>query len=682
MSDFAELTGKFRANQTKTPNHSSSSKATKRPRTSLVCTQCRSSKLRCDRNAPCGSCVRRGEGAACSYRFRSAPGMEITSQTEVEDRLHHLESMVRQLRESQSSSSRSITPMGSSMDNSGTCEPRRGEKDVDSTNWSAILDDIDELKTALGESLDISAKESFDLRNPDNDEIFGAARFYSLETIINQYLPGKNEVDRLLAIYFQRESWIVPFVHVTQFQTRYRDFWADPTNFNPLWISTLFSICYMASLIGGATDSYRSSSNGKATGNPGLHTGAAQCLVLGEYHRPQPLTVEALVLFAQCKTVSSLDPSREAGAILGIAVRLAHEMGYHRDPDTLRGFTVFDGEMRRRCWAICKQMDMMLSFTLGLPSNIRMLSCDTKSPRNLLDSDFDIDCQTLPPSRSENEATGLLWFIVKDRLMPGFSKVCDHAFSIQEKAISEVLQLELEIRNLHFTVPKCLQPRPLSESILDSPVFIATRTYVDFLFQKSILILHRRHMVHGNELSTQRCIEAGTKVISHVLDMHKELAHGGQLQGERWIFNSFLWSDFHLAAMVLCQIVHVRRKRDFSDSIIDTALENILSLLRQSFLICIENSEASKDSQRVAKALQILLNTPLNTIMSTASVVSGSLDDLNLQSNGETNNGLVSESLFLQRGNVQSNAVDLGVFNLLDFIENFDSQDYAMSTSM
>jgi hypothetical protein len=627
---------------------------------------------------PCGSCVRRGEGTACSYRLFSAPGMRMTSQAEVEDRLLHLESIVRQLRKNQSGSSQSIELMGSGMDNSSTHEPQRSENDVDSTNWSAILDDIDELKDVLGESLDISANESFDSQTGDNDEIFGAARFYSLKTILNQYLPGKNEIDRLLAIYFQRESWIVPFVHATQFQVRYREFRADPINCNPLWISTLFSICYMASLIGGATDSYRSSSNGKAIGNPGLHTAAAQCLVLGEYHRPQPLTVEALVLYAQCKTVSSLDPSREAGAILSIAVRLAHEMGYHRDPDALRGFTVFEGEMRRRCWAICKQMDMMLSFTLGLPSNIRMLSCDTKSPRNLLDSDFDVECQTLPPSRSENEATGSLWFIVKDRLMPGFSKVCDHAFSIQEKSISEALQLESEIRKLHVTVPKCLHPRSLSESILDSSVLIATRTYVDFLFQKSILILHRRHMVHGNELSTQRCIEAGTKVVSHILDMHKELALGGQLQGERWIFNSFLWSDFHLAVMVLCQIVHVRRKRDSSDLIVDTALEKIFSLLMQSFSVCVENSEASKDSQRVAKALQILLNTPSSTIMPTAADILGLSNDLDIESSEEINAGMISDTFFMQRGNMQGNAADFGVLNLLDFIEDFDGQNYAI----
>ena len=71
---------------------------------------------------------------------------------------------------------------------------------------------------------------------------------------------------------------------------------------------------------------------------------------------------------------------------------------------------------------------------------------DTKSPRNLTDSDFDIDTQVLPVPRSENESTGILWFIVKDRLMVSFSKVCKDALSFHEKSEVEILQLDQETR--------------------------------------------------------------------------------------------------------------------------------------------------------------------------------------------------------------------------------------------
>ena len=54
------------------------------------------------------------------------------------------------------------------------------------------------------------------------------------------------------------------------------------------------------------------------------------------------MAVEALALYAQSKHIQNLDPSREAGVVLSIAVRAAYEMGYHRDPDAAGSFTVFE----------------------------------------------------------------------------------------------------------------------------------------------------------------------------------------------------------------------------------------------------------------------------------------------------------------------------------------------------
>jgi hypothetical protein len=127
-----------------------------------------------------------------------------------------------------------------------------------------------------------------------------------------------------------------------------------------------------------------------------FHVAAGQCLVLGEYHRPQPFVIEALTLYGHYIGFRSLDPPREVGTLLGIALRLAYEMGLHRDPDVLGTFTAFEGEMRRRLWSSCKQLDLMVSFQLGLPSSICLEECDTKSPRNLLDSDFDERTEVLP----------------------------------------------------------------------------------------------------------------------------------------------------------------------------------------------------------------------------------------------------------------------------------------------
>ena len=612
------FTGKFRAYR-EGISGSPSSKVTKKPRESLVCNPCRQSKLRCDRGQPCGHCARRYQGTACSYQQYAVPKSKPIRNSVAEDRLLHLEVLVKELMQTQSSSRASntvmptkpITPPAMSQDLTGDVDEISNETGyVGATHWSALLEDIHELKAALTDSAGSKVSEVpvHDSASARGDElIFGSSIGLSSLDIISRYLPSKVECDRYISLYFRGETYIVPFIHTYHFQRLYQDFWSNSWTPSPLWLSILFSIFYMASIIGKANDLDPSLSNSAIIGNISLHEAAGKCLVLGHYQRPQPFALEALAMYGHCKNLRSLDPSREAGAILGIVVRMGYEMGYHRDPDFL-GIGVFDGEMRRRFWATVKQMDLMVSFQLGLPSNIRLENCDTRSPRNLLDEDFDSDTLILPDSRSENEATRLLWFIVKDRLMIGFGKVCNDALSFKEKSETEIRLVDQQIRDLHASIPKVLQTRPFSESIMDPPFLIMTRLYMEFIHLKSLCVLHRRYMAQGNSFSTEACVEAGKRIVSQFIDMYKELSSGGQLHSERWMLSNFTMNDFLLGVMVLCLFVHIRRKRgrEFltNASITETT---IFPLLEESLVICVEKSHASRDARRVLKALRLTL---------------------------------------------------------------------------
>ena len=631
MADFSSLTGRFRAIPRENLQESTTVKVTKRPRDSHVCASCRKAKLKCDRNMPCTSCVKRNDVVNCTYPH--PPGSKLDGNTRgnrqavAEDRILHLELLVKQLMDKQTLAQTNIvgapaqpaTPPAMVTDSVPDSQEQQlgASTYVGSTHWSAILDDIQELKVVLGsasrglETVEGPLASTAGAVAGDHRElVFGSADNYSLEEVLSDYLPPKLEVDRLLSIYFHGETFIIPCIHTFQFQRQYREFWADTTTASPLWVSTLFSICCIANLI-------KAGQNQAASGSPHTstiskwHKAAAQCLVLGDYYRPQPQAVEAFALYAQCKNLWTLDPSREAGAILGIVVRMAYEMGYHRDPDAYGAFSVFEGEMRRRFWSSCKQVDLMISFQLGLPSNIRLENTDTKPPRNLLDSDFDEDTKVLPPSRSENEHTRILWFIVKDRQMPGFSKVCQDALSFREKTEAEVLQLDLEVQHMYNTVPDVLRTRPLSESIMDPPFLIMTRLYVEYISLKSLLVLHRRYMARGVVSSTHSCVNAGKRLVSQFIDMYREFAEGGQLFTERWMLTNFTMNDFLLGVMVLCFAVHVRRKgisRGAESAIDSTTESEILELLEQSHAICLEKSDASKDARRVARAVRLILD--------------------------------------------------------------------------
>lgn len=613
MSDFSSFTGKFRI-QKEQPADSIKGTRLRQARESLACVQCRRAKLRCDRQRPCSSCSRRDSAAVCSFQ----PTIPVTNdEYSAKDRLAHLESLVKGLMHGESREGPN-SPV-----NDACADPRVPDQNpieslgnaayVGSTHWCAILDDIEELKVALGrheESLGprVGATPAKSARS--ESIIFGCAESFPLPVIIAECLPTKREVDRMLAVFFRGESFIVPFVHIGQFQRQYRAFWADPVSVNPLWLSMLFSICSVSTLIASHVSPSQASRDDTISDMEKFHRAAGQCLVAGEYHRPQPFVLEALAMYAQGRNMQSLDPSREAGTIFSMIVRMAFEMGYHRDPDYLGTFTPFEGEMRRRFWALLKQVDLMISFQLGLPSNICFENCDTRRPRNLTDADFDVDTKVLPESRPEEEPINLLWFIVKDRQMDSFTKVCKEALSFHEKSEADILQLDTEIRHMQTTIPAVLRARPMSDSFADPPFLIMVRIYVEFIYLKSLCVLHRRYMARGRVFSTQSCVEAGQRLVSQFIEVYREFGPGGQLHQERWMLTNFSMNDFLMGVMVLCQIVTTWRRKGRLSAIDASTEDATLPLLRQAHAICVEKSPASRDARYVARAVKIILDRP------------------------------------------------------------------------
>jgi hypothetical protein len=506
-----------------------------------------------------------------------------------------------------------------------------------------VMNSINELKMALPSMSEEVVDRPINGHGTSGSEcIFGSSSTYSIGQILSQYLPDKVDADRLLATYFGSDTFIQPFIHTTHFQRQYWDFWNDTSTVSPIWLSILFSIFNMASMTQNAANMC-SARTGNATKNPAFDMAAGECLVLGQYHRAQPYVAEALVLYAHSISLKSLDPSRESGAIISMAVRTAYEMGYHRDPDVFGTFSVFEGEMRRRFWAVCKQVDTMIAFQLGLPSNIRLENCDTQSPRNLLDSDFSPESESLPPSRPETEATRILWFIVKDRLMPSFTRVCQNALSLRQKSEEDVRALDEEVRLARSTIPVVLQARPKAECIADSQFIIMTRFYIELLHLKSLCILHRKHMSRGNLYSTQKCVEAGLEIVRMVIDAYKEFSPGGQLYEVRWMFNNYYMSDFLLGVIILCLYVNMGQNRGVGENLpANGPGSEIFTLLEQSHAVCVDKASASKDARKVSLAIQLAVESAGKSRMHAQSLDPDHTDMVYATSSGQaptTNDG-------------------------------------------
>lgn len=634
MADLNNYTHKWRA----LPNHDhrldTTNKVTKRNRQPVSCQPCRMRKLKCDRGHPCDGCSKRGEATACIY---GKTGSNITTNgstprkdetrlsMKAQDRLKHLEDLVRSMVDPPP---RKYASPEDAPSLDGILEAAAGDGAFDkntisggsytgSTHWSAILQHIGELRTDLGTG-NVGVEpvpEAIDYSKPD--ALFGGHRPHSLEKILKTRLPPRIEIDRRVTQYFSARYMVIPFLHAGQFRRQYEQFWADPLKTNVIWISKLFSVCCLAATLNLAASQAPSYRTEVTQQRDSFEAAAGECLVLGNYSKPQPHVVEALALFLQCKYGRSWDPQSEVALMFSMQIRLAYMMGYHRDGSNFPNqMSPFETEMRRRVWAMIRQFDLMVSFQQGIPNNVPPDSWDTKRPSNLLDSDFDEDTKVLQDSRPETEPTLILYFVVKSRIIDVYSKICHHALSFPSTpaTLSEIMALDALARETANKIPDSLKDRPISQSITDQAFEIIVRMNISFLWRKSLCVLHRKYMIaDGNDYSHRTCIETASAMCETFIDIYAEFQPGGTFANDGWMMSSFTIVDFLLVTMVLSLALSVGRKKFLNggssfetwSNLNDT--KRILGILDKSHTICIELGEKSREARRVSGVLKPVL---------------------------------------------------------------------------
>lgn len=234
MSELSNFTGKFRVHKNGS-HESSAANVTKRPRHFLVCNQCRRSRLRCDRGQPCVACVKRDNAAACSYHRSTGIRVDTNRHTVAEDRLLHLESMVKHLMETHETSSSSndaifaeTVAQSELPHDTGEDVPQRDQarseqvintRYVGSTYWSAILDDIHELRAVLDGSPEVHEAQELiesEASASGREPIFGSSNNYSCSrSSPNIFRQGLRLITSFRSTFGERPSFFLSFIQST-----------------------------------------------------------------------------------------------------------------------------------------------------------------------------------------------------------------------------------------------------------------------------------------------------------------------------------------------------------------------------------------------------------------------------------------------------------------------------------
>ncbi|KAK5085152.1 hypothetical protein LTR05_004431 [Lithohypha guttulata] len=289
-------------------------------------------------------------------------------------------------------------------------------------------------------------------------------------------------------------------------------------------------------------------------GNPSLamynfHRRATECLLLSNYLKPSAYTIEALLLNLQYEFVRSMELDDGIWIMAATIIRLAMRAGYHRDPAQYPQLSCFQGEMRRRTWAIILQMDALVASQFSLPRMIAEDQCDTLLPRNLLDGDFDRNTIELPLSRPGRDYTPISFTIAKGRLLSAFAKVVNK-----------------ELNQAYALIPEQLRMRSPGESITVPSSLLIRRYLIDVLYHKARCILHRGSMTksrhdHIFSYSASSCIDAAMSLLTHQVSIHQAKQQGHVLRRERWWLSSLQRNDFLHAAMIVSLELDFRLNR-------------------------------------------------------------------------------------------------------------------------
>ncbi|KAJ5660073.1 Fungal-specific transcription factor protein [Penicillium longicatenatum] len=517
---------------------------------------------------------------------------------------------------------------------------------VSSAHWTAVLDGIAELRDHFEQednnhvvaSDAIQPQVSF----PSIQLLYSGCPLHVTPASILNSVPIRPVADRLVARYFNfldmapGKQIMTEVIQVSVLTDRkpgvpHSDKFLREVgkfSFHLLWIFNTLLVTIREFPSTSADENNYGYSPGSAQPQEGdaaistFRDNMIHCLILGHYTKGGPYVLETLILYFMVEVFSAKDTEAGTRILVGIIVEIAMHMGYHRDAKHFPNISPFEGEMRRRIWALIVQLDFSISTQVGLPRIIKENQTDVAEPRNLADSDLNEFTAELPPSRPENEVTPTLYTLAKLRLLSVGVKVADVATEPRPYSYAHVLQLDKEIDEAREALPSSMKWVSLASSLSVSSQVIIQRIWLEVSVQRLKIVLHKQFMAASPlqqqyEYSASACLVSAKKILElqHLIDEETQL--NGRLYQSRWRVTASFIHDFLLATSILCIYLQARQSEQTRDHItsgeeksLPVDIDGLKQLLRKTQAIWLRESETSREARKAASALNYVIGAP------------------------------------------------------------------------
>lgn len=497
------------------PSHSF--RPQRRKRKLASCENCRHSKLRCDRQHPCGSCKRRRYESSCSFQPSASASMSAIPAPS-DNRASNVPSnsdtspVARSARSRSSNVTSAALPPGVTLSSRNQASP--------DTNWESILQ---------RPAPDCDVFPVLDMLSP-----YPPGPGVSLKEIL-EVLPPKNCCDYIVSHFFIHLSPLFPILHGPTFQAQYTAFLLQPYDADLSWLALLFSICSLVLYAMEPSDprladlwKSRDSSpteEAMAMSRRLLQT-AMTCLSMDQFFvRHKLSTFEALLMVIY--HLSHNESVDQGWALLGMALNIGIALRCNVDTHNLNPV---ETERRRRCWAGVLTLHTYQAILFRDIDMSFLLNIKTTMPANVNDSD--ITGQGV--LQSSSKPTHMSVMISKVRLFRISAEICHHISSPSRLDPILLKQLDEAIRNEQQRWD-LIYMKNGSPSILDASFahWCVLQTYAHHLY----LLLHRPF--HHSQKpcfipsSRQKCITSAVAMIS----IHRQLYEVPLLRGFYWLLN-------------------------------------------------------------------------------------------------------------------------------------------------
>jgi hypothetical protein len=287
---------------------------------------------------------------------------------------------------------------------------------------------------------------------------------------------------------------------------------------------------------------------------------AGWALIMGKYTQPTFETLPAFLLYVESDFMFSRAAQMNCYTLSAVCLRLMLKMGLHRDPDRLAGIPAFEGEMRRRMWNMAVQVELLVSFHMGLPSMMSGIEADTAVPRNLWDEDFDEDAKELPAGRPPSDYTAMTYPIHKTKILRVFGLIARQAHALKPPTYQDVMALDERLEQTWQDVPPFMKVRPLDECGGEGSTLLIQRFGLAAIYHKGRCVLHRRYLAEPapqpeHDYSRRRSLESAATLLDYQHTIWRACRPGRIISDKGWYVSSLAVHDYLLAGMIVYLVV-------------------------------------------------------------------------------------------------------------------------------